>query len=89
MWEFIIKYWVEFAFGIIVAGVGAFLRRYIKLEKENRQKEQDDFYLKIKTEIDNGYNKSQEDDITLQSEINDITGVLKDLTRGLLSVQGR
>lgn len=89
LWEFIIKYWVEFAFGIIVAGIGAFLRRYMKLEKENRQKEQDDFYLKIKTEIDNGYNKSQEDDVTLQSEINDITGVLKDLTRGLLSVQGR
>lgn len=55
----------------------------------NRQKEQNDFYNKIKSEIDKGYGQSQKDDETLQSEINDITGVLKGLKRGLLSVQGR
>lgn len=86
MWDFIVKYWVEFAFGLMVAGGGYFVKRYFMLEKLNRQKEQDDFYNKIKGEIDKGYGQSQKDDETLQSEINDITGVLKGLRRGLLSV---
>lgn len=73
----------------MVAGGGYFVKRYFMLEKLNRQKEQDDFYNKIKGEIDKGYGQSQKDDETLQSEINDITGVLKGLRRGLLSVQGR
>jgi len=86
LWDFIVKYWVEFAFGLMVAGGGYFVKRYFMLEKLNRQKEQDDFYNKIKGEIDKGYGQSQKDDETLQSEINDITGVLKGLRRGLLSV---
>ena len=87
--DFIIKYWVEFAFGLIAAGGGYFIRRYWNLEKDNRQREQTDFYNKIKKDIDAGYTKSQADDRTLQTEINEVTGVLQSLKRGLLSVQGR
>ena len=65
MLDFIVKYWVEFAFGILVASGGWFIRRYFSLERMNRQKFQDDFYNKIKDEIDKGYNKSQEDDKAL------------------------
>ena len=48
MWETIssimLKYWVEFALGLIVAGGGFFLRRYIKLEKAERSREQKEYF---------------------------------------------
>jgi hypothetical protein len=35
MVEFVIKYWVEFVFGLIVTGGGLFLKRFWTLTKEN------------------------------------------------------
>ena len=52
MLDFILKYWVEFAFGLLVAGGGWFIKRYFDLEAMRRQKEQDEFYNRIKSEID-------------------------------------
>lgn len=40
----VIKYWVEFALGLIAAGAGFFIKRYVKLEKESRAKEQKEFF---------------------------------------------
>ena len=45
------KYWVEVAFGLLVTGAGWFIKRYFTLEAMRRQKEQDEFYNKIKDEI--------------------------------------
>ena len=38
MWEFIIKYWVEFAFGLIVAGLSAAYAHLAKKFKAERAK---------------------------------------------------
>ena len=89
LFDFIVKYWVEFAFGVLVAGGGWFIKRYFTLENLRRQKEQDEFYNKIKTEIDKEHECSKEDDVALKTEMNALTTVLTSLKRGLLSVQGR
>lgn len=47
----IIKYWVELFLGGIVAGVGIFMKRYIKLEKEERQRSQDAYYKTLTDKI--------------------------------------
>lgn len=48
MWETIIgiilKYWVEFLLGAVVAGGTFFLKRYLKLEREDRERKQKEFY---------------------------------------------
>ena len=54
-----------------------------------RQKEQDEFYNKIKGEIDKEHESSKKDDVALQEDMNALTTVLTSLKRGLLSVQGR
>lgn len=40
MWEFIVKYWVEFAFGLIVAGLSAGYARLSRKFKAERAKNQ-------------------------------------------------
>ena len=89
MIDFIMKYWVECAFGLLVAGVGWFVKRYFTLEAMRRQQEQDEFYNKIKSEIDKERKNSKEDDIALQEDMNALSTLLTSLTKGLLSVQGR
>lgn len=89
MFDFIVKYWVEFAFGLLVAGGGWFIKRYFSLENLRRQKEQDEFYNRIKGEINKEHESSKKDDVALQNDVNALTTVLASLKRGLLSVQGR
>lgn len=40
----IIKYWVEFLLGLVVAGGGFLLKRFFKLEREERKREQDEHF---------------------------------------------
>lgn len=55
MWETIsailIKYWVEFLLGLIVAGGGFFLKRYIRLERLEREHSQDEHFKKLTDKI--------------------------------------
>ena len=55
MWETIssimLKYWVEFALGLIVTVGGFFLRRYIKLEKAERNREQKEYFENLTNSI--------------------------------------
>lgn len=47
----VLKYWVEFILGLIVAGGGFFIKRYLRLEKEERQKEQKEYFDKMLEKI--------------------------------------
>ena len=55
MWETIssimLKYWVEFALGLIVTVGGFFIRRYIKLEKAERSREQKEYFENLTNSI--------------------------------------
>lgn len=50
----ILKYWVELILGLIVTGGGFVIKRYLRLEKEERQREQKEYFdnvlKKIQTE---------------------------------------
>lgn len=43
----IVKYWVEFLLGLVVAGGGFFVKRYLKLEQEDRRREQETYFTNL------------------------------------------
>lgn len=47
----VLKYWVEFILGLIVAGGGFLIKRYLRLEKEERQREQREYFDKMLEKI--------------------------------------
>ena len=47
----VLKYWVEFILGLIVAGGGFLIKRYLSLEKEERQREQREYFDKMLEKI--------------------------------------
>lgn len=49
----VLKYWVELILGLIVAGGGFLIKRYLKLEKEERQREQREYFDKMLDKIQN------------------------------------
>lgn len=49
----VLKYWVELILGLIVAGGGFVIKRYLRLEKEERQREQREYFDKMLDKIQN------------------------------------
>lgn len=106
MWEsvisIIIKYWVEFLLGIIVAGGGLFFRRYHELSKAERDQKRQDSQEKLKEAIkeDNqrminevsalsnqGDEKLQRQINTLNQEISTVNQEMSVIKMGVSSVQ--
>ena len=52
MEAFIARYWIEFAFGILIAVIGWFFKRYLKLEKQNATQEREEFKKLLLDEMD-------------------------------------
>lgn len=86
MAEFIIKYWLEFLFGLVVAGLSFLCKKFYtlyKLEKEHQKtKEQTAFYEGIKETIREVGKESLKGDQALQTQINAVSA-------GILSIQGK
>lgn len=82
--EFVIKYWVEFAFGLIVTGGGYFVRRYLKMRESEQNRERAKFYDNFKKDIFIKYDEikkeSENGDLELQKQL-DL------LRKGILSLQ--
>lgn len=82
--EFVIKYWVEFAFGLIVTGGGYFIRRYLKMRENEQNRERAKFYDNFKKDIFIKYDEikkeSKNGDLELQKQL-DL------LRKGILSLQ--
>lgn len=87
------KYWIEFLFGLVVAGGGLFFKRYIKLEQQERAAAQKEFYIQLRKDISNEFQesvqKSKDDDKQLQEQIDVVKDEMNCLKRGLLSMQGK
>ena len=95
--NFIIEYWIEWLFGIVALGVGLWLKRWYKLEKDKMiqiQKEKaeelraevkDEIITKVKTMIHEleDTNKKQSADIEA------LYCAQENLTTGILSLQGK
>lgn len=80
--EFIIKYWIEFVFGAILAIAGFVIKRTLKSYQQERLEGKEAFLESIRTEIRAEFERSNKKETELQNEI-------KILKAGLLSVQGR
>lgn len=103
MTEFILKYWVEVMFGLIVSGLSFACRRYWKLWRAEQQhqktEEQEAFYNGILEKIDERFEKMNERfealDNKVEQKINEVRKDVQNsdaeqkiLKEGLLSVQG-
>lgn len=44
MWEFVAKYWLEFLFGLVVAGLGIFAKKFWSMLKNEQNQQRKDFY---------------------------------------------
>lgn len=82
--DFVIKYWVEFAFGLIITGGGYFVRRYLKMRENEQNEERAKFYDNLKKDIFIKYDEikkeSENGDLELQKQL-DL------LRKGILSLQ--
>lgn len=99
MTDFILKYWVEVVFGLIVSGLSFACRRYWKLWRAEQQhqktEEQETFYNGILEKIDERFEKMDERFEKMEQQINEVRKDVqssdaqqKILREGLLSVQG-
>lgn len=84
MGEFILKYWVEVLFGIVVTGGGFLLKHHFKLFKESldhKMEERDDKLLEKMTKVLTASNRTIQDSIDkLRSDTkDDIDGVYAEL----------
>lgn len=101
MWEvigsIIVKYWVEFLLGLIVAGGGFFIRRYIKMLKNEQKLKQEELATELKESIkketdeviEKVNSQSQQEDETLQLQIDTIKSEMGIFKAGILSMQGK
>ena len=97
--EFILKYWVEVVFGLIVSGLSFACRRYWKLWREEQQhqktEEQKAFYNDILEKIDERFEETNNRITALDNKVEKVRKDVqsseaqqKILKEGLLSVQG-
>lgn len=104
MLDFIVKYWLEVAFGLVCGAVAWLAKKYVtmsKTEKENHetaiittiQKKMDDQYDKTQEQMDACYNRLEDkiSDFVKQSEEEDekIYQKIGNLEDGILSLQGQ
>lgn len=82
MLEFILKYWIEFFFGLVIAVGGFAIKRTLKSYHQERVEEKKEFLKEIQKEIQAEFVRSDKKETELQNEI-------KILKNGLLSIQGR
>lgn len=84
MLDFIIKYWVEFGFGLIVAGGGYFIKRYMKLKEEEQNTERAKFYDKLKKDMFARYDEIEKESTNGDHELQKQLDALR---KGILSMQ--
>ncbi|MDD4804481.1 MAG: hypothetical protein PHN69_04835 [Candidatus Pacebacteria bacterium] len=104
MLDFIVKYWMQFGFGLIVAGLTALSKYFYNLYKKEKlhqkTEEQKSFYEEIKNTIiaertitqdclDSNREKSNENDQILDAKICNLKEEIGILQNGILSIQGR
>lgn len=82
MVDFILRYWIEVLFGLVVAAGSFVVKRTLTSFKQERANEKKEFLEGIQKEIRAEFERSNKKEIELQNEI-------KTLKSGLLSVQGR
>lgn len=97
MAEWILKYWVEVLFSIVVGAITLLYKRFLSLHKKEQDAGRNKFKEEIKTEIKDSikrefreeFEKNTERDSRIMETLNTLTTNINTLTEGLLSVQRR
>ena len=82
MVDFILRYWIEVLFGLVITAGSFVVKRTLKSFRQERSNEKKEFLEGIQKEIRAEFERSNKKETELQNEI-------KTLKSGLLSVQGR
>lgn len=90
---FIIKYWVEFLFGIIATGAAAIAKRFYSLYKNEKKNQEQAEQTELKNAILNIVEKNKfelhKEDIEIYDKMNSIQTELAILKSGILGMWGR
>jgi len=97
MLDFIIKYWLEIVFGLIATGTATIAKRFITLERKSfqdkweKREEQmcQGIAASLTKRIEEVDTSSREGDDELYAELENVSDKLENLTKGLLSIQGK
>lgn len=97
MAEWILKYWVEVLFSVVVGVITLLYKRFLSIHKKEQAAERSKFKEEIKTEIKDSikhefreeFEKNNERDSRIMETLNKLTTSIDTLTEGLLSVQRR
>lgn len=93
MVEFILKYWVDFLFGIIAAWAISKLKRFQELEQKHQKEVQikleEQIMDKVKKEIDDCINQSITGDNDLKSDMEILNINIDGIKKAILSMQGK
>lgn len=93
MLEFIIKYWVQFLFGIVATWVVAKVKQIQKLESDKTEREQAMVEKRITEVLEQKIAQDgqifHDQDEKLKADINELRTSINSITKGLLSMQGR
>lgn len=94
MQEFIIKYWIEFVFGLIATGGIAWAKWTVNTYKREldykHEQELNTISVEIKKAFTEAYAQAKQDDTLLQEQINQVSndlGILKDGVLAILKKQ--
>lgn len=90
MLDFIARYWMEFALGLIASGLGVLAKAFWSLYKKEKQHQQEDNAARITKEIDTKFSQlleqSKEDDQKIQDALAELTKKTDILHDGLLFI---
>lgn len=90
MTDFIIRYWIEVFFGLIVAGIGYFVRHHWKLFKKDmirHNEENNDMLLsEISIKIDASQKKTEQSMEDLKNDVAEIKSQNEDTRNGVLEI---
>lgn len=93
MIDFIVKYWVEFLFGLIISGATVaynFISRQIKKNRQEQFDSQlDTLYVKITDSFNEKMTPLQEEDKHINSQIDQLHNDLEVMRDGILSLHRR
>lgn len=97
MLDFILKYWVTWALGLIAAGIGVFAKHYIKLQKEaftkkwyeREQQAKDEVIKKMEQKFYEEVARSDAADAQIKADVEVLYNSIENLSTGILSIQGK
>lgn len=88
MLDFIVKYWVEVLFSIIVTVGGIICKKIYSLYKNEKDAREHLIIDEFDSKLNDFYKKTQQDNLVADQRIDNIEQIILVLKKGLLSMQG-